>query len=171
MANKVGALGRVYLVDINFSMLQVGRDRVLDAGKSKIITCLQADAEKLPFLDNSFDVLTMAFGLRNVTAKKTALAEMYRVLKPGGSALILEFSELQLQSLRGLYDAYSFRVIPKLGKLITKDESSYKYLVESIRRHPKQEELKLWFYEAGFDSCEVVNLTAGVVAIHHGVKY
>ncbi len=168
---KVGTSGHVYLVDINAAMLNVGRDRLTDLGIINNVTYIQANAENLPFADNSFDVVSIAFGLRNVTHKDTALESMYRVLKPGGQLLVLEFSAPVLPLLQKIYDSYSFNVIPQLGEWITDDKASYQYLVESIRRHPKQEKLKNMMLEAGFDRCEYHNLSGGIVALHRGWKY
>lgn len=167
----VGDAGEVILSDINFSMLSVGRDRLLDKGQLKGIRVVQADAEKLPFPDNYFDRLIIGFGLRNVTQKENALREMHRVLKPGGLALILEFSKVTLPILNKLYDFYSFSLLPKMGKIIAKDEDSYRYLAESIRMHPDQDTLKKLMENAGFEDCDYHNLTGGIVALHRGFKY
>jgi demethylmenaquinone methyltransferase/2-methoxy-6-polyprenyl-1,4-benzoquinol methylase len=150
MAKKVGKDGTVVLADINESMLRVGRDRLIDAGVGAQVKFNVANAEALSFPDNHFDVVTMAFGLRNVTHKEQALAEIYRVLKPGGQALILEFSKVHNPLLSQAYDIYSFNILPKMGKLIAKDEASYQYLAESIRMHPDQETLKTMMVTAGF---------------------
>lgn len=171
-AKKVGTQaaynpGQVILTDINASMLGVGRDRMIDAGLS--IPATQCNAEKLPFADAYFDCVIVAFGLRNMTHKEVALAEMQRVLKPGGRLLVLEFSKVW-QPLEKLYDTYSFKLLPKLGKWIANDEPSYRYLAESIRMHPDQETLKQMMHTAGFDKVDYYNLTAGVVALHKGVK-
>jgi len=168
---RVGDQGQVCLVDINAEMLRVGRDRLLDRGIVGKVNYFQADAELLPFPDNHFNCVTIAFGLRNVTRKENALREMQRVLKPGGQLLVLEFSKPALPILKSIYDTYSFSVLPKLGALVAGDEASYQYLVESIRRHPDQETLKQMFLEAGFDNCEYHNLTGGIVALHRGWKY
>lgn len=167
-ATIVGEQGQVVLADINAAMLQVGRDRLLNKGQA--ISYAQVNAETLPFADNSFDIITIAFGLRNVTDKEMALASMLRVLKPGGRVLILEFSELQIRPLKPLYDLYSFKVLPLLGKLIAKDADSYRYLAESIRMHPNQETLLQMMQRVGFDRCDFHNLSGGVVALHRGYK-
>lgn len=171
-ARKVGTQsvhnpGQVILTDINASMLGVGRDRLIDDGLN--IPAAQCNAETLPFADETFDCVIVAFGLRNMTHKDAALREMQRVLKPGGRLLVLEFSKVW-QPLEKLYDAYSFKLLPKLGKWIANDEPSYRYLAESIRMHPDQETLKQMMYEAGFAKVDYYNLTAGVVALHKGVK-
>ena len=166
----VGDSGKVVLADINNSMLQVGRKRLLDQGIFQNIECVQANAECLPFPDNSFDCITIAFGLRNVTRKQQALQSMYRVLKPGGRLLVLEFSKPRFPGLKPLYDAYSFSILPKLGKWIANDSDSYQYLAESIRRHPDQETLKSMMLEAGFIKVDYHNLTGGIVALHKGIK-
>lgn len=170
-AKIVGKNGKVVMTDINDAMLQVGRDRLVDAGMLGNVECIQADAEKLPFEDNHFDCITIAFGLRNVTNKAAALQSMYRVLKPGGKLLVLEFSHPQNPALNKLYDVYSFNVIPKLGELVTQDRDSYQYLVESIRMHPNQETLKSMMMEAGFEDVDYFNLSGGIVALHKGFKY
>ncbi|HSI22663.1 MAG TPA: bifunctional demethylmenaquinone methyltransferase/2-methoxy-6-polyprenyl-1,4-benzoquinol methylase UbiE [Methylophilaceae bacterium] len=167
-AKKVGKLGKVVLTDINASMLSVGRDRMLDEGLA--VPAAQCDAEKLPFPDNYFDCVSVAFGLRNMTHKDLALKEMLRVLKPGGRLLVLEFSQVW-KPLQPAYDAYSFKLLPVMGKLLARDEDSYRYLAESIRMHPDQETLKQMMLDAGFDKVDYNNLTAGVVALHKGVKY
>ena len=164
---KVGASGSVILTDINASMLTVGRDRMIDAGLN--VPALQCDAEQLPFADNSFDCVVVAFGLRNMTHKELALKEMHRVLKIGGRLLVLEFSKVW-QPLEKIYDIYSFKFLPFMGKLIAKDASSYQYLAESIRMHPDQETLKEMMQEAGFKKVDYYNLTAGVAALHKGYK-
>ena len=167
-ARLVGAEGEVILADINAAMLQVGRDRLLDKGI--MVDYARANAEQLPFADNSFDVISMAFGLRNVTHKEIALKSMLRVLKPGGQVLILEFSELRLRTLKPFYDLYSFKILPLLGRLVTKDAASYRYLAESIRMHPNQETLLQMMQQAGFERCDYHNLSGGIVAIHRGYK-
>lgn len=171
-AKRVGAFdktgGQVWLTDINNAMLTVGRDRLLDEGV--ITPAAQCDAEKLPFPDNYFDIVTVAFGLRNMTHKDRALAEMRRVLRPGGRLLVLEFSKIA-KPLQPLYDAYSFKVLPWLGEKIAGDAASYKYLAESIRMHPDQATLKAMMEQAGLERVEVFNLTAGVVALHRGYKF
>lgn len=170
-ANIVGKTGKVIMSDINEDMLQIGRDRLVDQGIISNIHCVQADAEQLPFIDNYFDCVSIAFGLRNVTRKLTALKSMYRVLKPGGKLLILEFSHTKIPLLKKLYDAYSFNIIPKLGEWVTNDRDSYQYLIESIRMHPDQAHLKQMLEEAGFEEVEYVNLCGGIVALHKGFKY
>lgn len=170
-ANKVGKEGVVILADINNAMLLQGRERLTNEGIVGHIQFVQADAEQLPFLDNYFDCITIAFGLRNVTQKENALRSMYRVLKPGGKLLILEFSKPTIPGLNKIYDAYSFNIIPKLGEWICNDRDSYQYLVESIRMHPNQDALKAMMLEAGFDNVEYHNLTGGIVALHKGFKY
>ena len=166
-AQKVGVEGQVILTDINASMLGVGRDRMLDAGLN--VPALQCDAEKLPFPDNYFDCVIVAFGLRNMTHKDRALAEMQRVLKVGGRLLVLEFSKVW-QPLSKVYDAYSFKLLPLMGKLLAKDAESYQYLAESIRMHPDQETLKQMMINAGLSKVDYYNLAAGVVALHKGYK-
>jgi demethylmenaquinone methyltransferase/2-methoxy-6-polyprenyl-1,4-benzoquinol methylase len=168
---NIGQNGRVIMTDINEAMLEVGRDRLIDAGYLSNIHFVQADAENLPFKNNYFDCVTIAFGLRNVTNKTDALKSMLRVLKPGGKLLVLEFSHPPIPLLHKIYDAYSFNVIPKLGEMITKDRDSYQYLVESIRKHPDQETLKNMMVEAGFEDVEYFNLSDGIVALHKGWKY
>jgi len=170
-AKIVGKQGKVIMTDINEAMLSVGRDRLADQGIIGNVDCVQADAENLPFADNYFDCATIAFGLRNVTNKHAALASLYRVLKPGGRLLILEFSHPTLPLINTLYDLYSFHVIPKLGEIITRDRGSYQYLVESIRMHPDQETLKAMMLEAGFEDVDYLNLSGGIVALHKGFKY
>ncbi len=170
MAPKVGKDGLIVLADINAAMLRNGRDRMLDTGLANITRTAQVNAEALPFASNTFNVVTMAFGLRNVTEKSNALKSIFRTLKPGGRLLVLEFSKVQLDAMAPIYDWYSFKVLPKLGKYIAKDEDSYRYLAESIRQHPDQDTLKSMFSEAGFEMCKVHNLLGGMVAIHSGVK-
>ena len=165
---QVGSSGQVVLTDINNAMLRVGRDRLLDAGITTPVT--QCDAEQLPFPDNHFDCVSIAFGLRNVTRKDAALREMHRVLKPGGRVIVLEFSKVA-KPLEKIYDAYSFKLLPKLGQLIANDADSYRYLAESIRMHPGQEQLKQMMLAAGLESVEYFNLTGGVVAVHRGYKF
>lgn len=167
LAQRAGKTGQVWLTDINADMLRRGRDRLIDAGH--VLPAVRCDAEKLPFPDDYFDCVTVAFGLRNMTHKETALQEMQRVLRPGGRLLVLEFSRVW-KPLEPLYDAYSFGVLPLLGKLITNDAASYRYLAESIRMHPSQSELAQIMREAGFDRVEYFNLSAGVVALHRGFK-
>jgi demethylmenaquinone methyltransferase/2-methoxy-6-polyprenyl-1,4-benzoquinol methylase len=170
IAARTGPLGRVVLSDINNAMIQAGRRRLLDHGVANTVEFVQADAEHLPFLDASFDCITMAFGLRNVTHQQQALVSMYRVLKPGGRLLILEFSR-PAALLRPAYDFYSFNILPRLGGLIAHDAASYQYLAESIRMHPDQETLKGMLESAGFEDCDYHNLTAGIVAIHRGYRF
>lgn len=169
LSKRVGKTGRVVLSDINQAMLSVGRDRLEDQGMVGNIEYALANAEDLPFSDGEFNLVTIAFGLRNVTDKDQALREMYRVLKPGGKALILEFSEVQSEAMKKMYDVYSFGVLPVLGKFVAQDEDSYRYLAESIRKHPPQEELAGMMRDAGFDEVRYRNLTGGVVAIHSGI--
>lgn len=166
----VGPQGLVTLTDINASMLCVGRDRLTDKGYTNNVEYVQADAEHLPFPDNSYNCVTISFGLRNVTRKQAALNEMYRVLKPGGRALILEFSHPSSPVFSKVYDNYSFNILPALGKWIVDDEESYRYLAESIRVHPNQETLLEMLYTAGFERCDFHNLTGGIVALHRGFK-
>lgn len=170
MLRQVGKEGRVVLSDINPSMLAVGRDRLLDAGFVGNVECLVADAERLPFADNSFDCLTIGFGLRNVTDKAAALRSMHRVLRPGGHLLVLEFSTPIAPGLKPLYDAYSFNVLPTLGRLVAGDRDSYRYLAESIRMHPDQETLLEMLRSAGFAQARYHNLSGGIVALHRGYK-
>lgn len=167
----VGSTGKVVLADINGSMLNVGRDRLLDKGYAGNIEFVQANAEMLPFEDNSFDVCTISFGLRNVTDKQKALESIFRVLKPGGRLLVLEFSKPESELLRKAYDRYSFSMLPLMGKLVTNDAESYRYLAESIRMHPDQKTLKHMMRQAGFEQVEFSNLTGGIVALHRGFKY
>jgi len=166
-AKKVGVDGQVILTDINASMLNVGRDRMLDAGLN--VPALQCDAEKLPFPNHYFDCVIVAFGLRNMTHKDLALAEMHRVLKVGGRLLVLEFSKVW-QPLSKVYDVYSFKLLPLMGKLLAQDSESYQYLAESIRMHPDQETLKQMMIDAGLNKVDYYNLAAGVVALHKGYK-
>lgn len=170
LARRVGSAGSVILVDINESMLSIGRDRLIDQGIAGTVQYVQANAESLPFPDNTFDVVTIAFGLRNVTHKDQALASMHRVLQPGGRVVILEFSQLVMPLLQRLYDSYSFNVLPGLGKLVVGDAESYRYLLESIRRHPDQETLKRMMESAGFDLIAYYNLSGGIAAVHCGYK-
>ena len=166
-AKKVGASGKVVHTDINEAMLRTGRERLLDAGVA--LPTLVCDAEKLPFPDGHFDVVTVAFGLRNMTHKDVALKEMNRVLKPGGKLLVLEFSKVA-KPLQKAYDWYSFNVLPRLGKVVAGDDSSYRYLAESIRMHPTQDELKALMKEGGFGHVDYHNMSGGVVALHVGIK-
>ncbi|BBP45064.1 ubiquinone/menaquinone biosynthesis C-methyltransferase UbiE [Thiosulfatimonas sediminis] len=170
-AKRVGKTGQVILADINESMVRVGRDRLINQGISGNVDYTITNAEALAFPDNSFDVATIAFGLRNVTNKDQALAELYRVLKPGGQLLILEFSKVTNPAMAKLYDFYSFNILPKMGKVIADDEASYQYLAESIRMHPDQETLKQMMLQAGFDKAEYLNMSQGIVALHRGWKY
>jgi len=165
--DKVGRSGQVILTDINNAMLRVGRDRLLDEGKAT--PTAQCDAEHLPFPDNYFDCVSIAFGLRNVTHKDAALREMHRVLKPGGRVIVLEFSKVA-KPLEKMYDLYSFKLLPKMGEIIANDADSYRYLAESIRMHPGQEELKQMMIDAGLERVEYFNMTGGVVAVHRGYK-
>jgi demethylmenaquinone methyltransferase/2-methoxy-6-polyprenyl-1,4-benzoquinol methylase len=167
-ARRVGDGGMVVLTDINGAMLGVGRDRLLDEGV--VVPAAQCDAERLPFRSDTFDCVTVAFGLRNMTRKDAALAEMRRVLRPGGRLLVLEFSRVW-KPLAPLYDVYSFQVLPRLGRAVAGDADSYRYLAESIRMHPDQETLKARMYGAGFDKVDYLNMAAGIVALHRGVKY
>lgn len=168
--NKIGHEGNAILLDINEAMLNVGRDRLLNSGLTEV-KVIQANAEYLPFAESSFDCLSIAFGLRNVTHKEIALQAMCRVLKPGGRLLVLEFSKPILGVLQTLYDRYSFNFLPKLGAWIANDEVSYRYLVESIRRHPDQKSLQTLILNAGFDECEYYNLSGGIVALHRAWKF
>ncbi|GKS69060.1 demethylmenaquinone methyltransferase / 2-methoxy-6-polyprenyl-1,4-benzoquinol methylase [Nitrosomonas sp. PY1] len=164
---KVGNSGEVWLTDINNSMLSIGRDRLIDEGNPTPVA--QCDAEKLPYPDNYFHCVCVAFGLRNMTHKDIALKEMLRVIKPGGTVIVLEFSKV-MKPLQPIYDAYSFKLLPLMGKLVTNDAESYRYLAESIRVHPSQHELKELMEDAGFEFVEYFNLSAGIVALHRGYK-
>jgi len=166
----VGSTGNVVLADINDSMLKVGRDKLIDQGHVGNIFYTQTDAQALPFPDNTFDCITIAFGLRNVTDKDMALSSMQRVLKPGGRLLVLEFSKPKNPLLEKAYDLYSFSVLPVMGKLVANDSESYRYLAESIRMHPDQETLKGMMENAGFGQCKYYDMTGGIVALHKGVK-
>lgn len=168
MREKVGPTGEVWLTDINHSMLSEGRDRLTDSGL--LLPVAQCDAEKLPFPDDYFDCVTVAFGLRNMTDKAAALAQMWRVLRPGGRLLVLEFSKVW-KPLAPLYDLYSFGLLPRMGQMIAKDAGSYRYLAESIRVHPDQDALRRLIQDAGFDRVDYFNLSAGVVALHRGFKF
>ena len=170
LARQVGARGLVVLSDINAAMLARGRDRLLDAGFAGNVACVQANAERLPFRDGTFDCITIGFGLRNVTDKPAALGAMRRALKPGGQLLVLEFSQPRLPGLKPLYDAYSFHVLPRLGKLVAGDEASYRYLAESIRRHPDAETLLAMLRDAGLEGCRYHLLSGGIVAVHRGYR-
>ena len=166
---KVGDSGKVILSDINGSMLEEGRKNLINHGVIDV-DFIQANAESLPFEDNTFDCVSIAFGLRNVTHKNIALKQMHRVLKKGGSLLVLEFSKVENEMLEKIYDAYSFNLIPKLGQFFANDEDSYQYLAESIRKHPDQETLKTMALDAGFGFCEYHNLSGGIVALHKAIK-
>ncbi len=167
----VGKEGQVILADINDSMLKVGRDKLRDLGVVSNVQYVQANAQALPFPENTFDLITIAFGLRNVTDKDEALRSMYRVLKPGGRLLVLEFSKPSNELLSKAYDLYSFNLLPTMGKVIANDSESYKYLAESIRMHPDQDTLQSMMDNAGFDQTQYYNLTGGIVALHRGYKY
>jgi demethylmenaquinone methyltransferase/2-methoxy-6-polyprenyl-1,4-benzoquinol methylase len=167
----VGREGKVILADINSSMLNVGRDKLRDKGLVQNIEYVQANAQYLPFEDNTFDIVTIAFGLRNVTDKDMALRSIYRVLKPGGRLLVLEFSKPEHELISKAYDFYSFNILPKMGELVAKDGDSYQYLAESIRMHPDQDTLKNMMDSAGFEQTSFKNLTGGVVALHKGYKF
>jgi len=169
-ADLVGPEGLVLMTDINAAMLQVGRDRMVDRGHAGNLNYVQVNAEALPVPDDSIDLVTIAFGLRNVTNKEQALGAMYRALRPGGRALILEFSKPLNKPLEKVYDLYSFKLLPKMGELVAKDAESYRYLAESIRMHPDQNTLKGMMEGAGFERCDVHNLTGGIVAVHRGFK-
>ena len=169
-AQRVEEHGQVVLADINDAMLMAGRNRLIDRGVGRQIQYLQTDAQHLPFANDTFDCITIAFGLRNVTDKDTALNSMLRVLKPGGRLLVLEFSKPTNRLLSKVYDEYSFRFLPLMGKLVAGDAGSYRYLAESIRMHPNQETLKTMMIDAGFECCEYYNMTGGIVALHKGVK-
>jgi len=171
LARQVGTEGLAVLTDINREMLARGRDRLLDAGLCSNVAFVIADAERLPFADRSFDCVTIGFGLRNVTDKAAALVAMRRVLRPGGRLLVLEFSKLQLVPLQPVYDAWSFKVLPRLGSLVAEDEASYRYLAESIRMHPDQPTLAAMMKDAGFEDCRWHNLAGGIVALHVGCVY
>ena len=168
-SKKVGPQGHVILADINAAMLKQGRSRLVDAGVAGNLSITQVDAQELPFADSTFDCITMAFGLRNVTDKDAALRSMFATLKPGGKAMILEFSEPN-KAIKPAYDLYSFKVLPTLGKLVADDPDSYQYLAESIRVHPNQDTLKAMMEEAGFERCRYHNLAAGIVALHIGYR-
>jgi demethylmenaquinone methyltransferase/2-methoxy-6-polyprenyl-1,4-benzoquinol methylase len=171
LSKKVGDSGQVMLTDINAAMLNVGRDRLLDEGLFKNIHFIQGNAQCLPFADNVFHCITMGFGLRNVTDKEEALRSMYRVCKPGGKLMVLEFSTPTFPGLKPLYDWYSFNILPKVGQLFAQDEASYQYLAESIRMHPSQPDLKEMIEKAGFEECHYHNLSGGIVALHIAYKY
>jgi demethylmenaquinone methyltransferase / 2-methoxy-6-polyprenyl-1,4-benzoquinol methylase len=171
LARQVGERGCVVLVDINAAMLQRGRDRLIEEGFLPQVEYVQADAEQLPFVEGCFDCVTIGFGLRNVTDKDAALRSMHRVLRPGGQLLILEFSRPTLPALARLYEAYCLGVLPRLGRLVASDADSYRYLAESIQRHPDQQTLLQMMSEAGFDACRYHNLSGGIVALHRGYRY
>lgn len=170
-SDLVGPTGKVVLADINDSMLKVGRAKLRDRGIVGNVNYVQANAEALPFPDNYFDIITIAFGLRNVTDKDAALRSMQRVLKPGGKLLVLEFSKPQHEVMRKIYDTYSFKILPKMGQMITDDADSYEYLAESIRMHPDQDTLKQMMCDAGFEQVDYTNMTDGIVALHRGYKF
>ena len=170
-AKRVGKTGRVVLADINESMVRVGRDRLINDGIAGNVEYAITNAEALAFPDNTFDLCTIAFGLRNVTNKDKALEELCRVLKPGGQLMVLEFSKVTQPLLAKAYDFYSFNILPKMGKLIANDEASYQYLAESIRMHPDQETLKQMMLDAGFDKAEYLNMSEGIVALHRAWKF
>ena len=170
LSRLVGSEGKVILADINAAMLEVGRDRLIDKGATGNIEVVQADAQVLPFEDNSIDCITIAFGLRNVTDKDMALRSMLRVLRPGGRLLVLEFSKPTSPLLGKVYDQYSFQILPAMGRLIAQDADSYRYLAESIRKHPDQETLLDMMRDAGFAECQYHNMTGGIVAVHRGLK-
>lgn len=169
-ADLVGPEGLVAMTDINAAMLEQGRARMIDSGHLRNVTYAQVDAETIPFPDNTFDCVTIAFGLRNVTRKDKALAEMQRVLRPGGRVLVLEFSHPVSRPLKSLYDLYSFKALPLMGRFVASDADSYRYLAESIRMHPDQTTLKTMMEDAGLERCDYHNLTGGIVAVHRGFK-
>ncbi|AHE68367.1 ubiquinone/menaquinone biosynthesis methyltransferase [Legionella oakridgensis ATCC 33761 = DSM 21215] len=171
LSKKVGNTGQVILADINPAMLKVGRQRLLDEGLLDNLSFIQANAETLPFAENSFHCITIAFGLRNVTDKDKALRSMFRTCKPGGKIMVLEFSTPVLPGLKPFYDWYSFQILPRIGKLFAQDSNSYQYLAESIRMHPSQDALKTMIEQAGFEDCHYYNLTGGIVALHIAYKY
>jgi demethylmenaquinone methyltransferase/2-methoxy-6-polyprenyl-1,4-benzoquinol methylase len=171
LARQVGERGLIVLADINAAMLRRGRDRLIDEGRVGNVAYVQADAERLPFPDGTFDCITIGFGLRNVTDKPAALASMRCALKPGGQLLVLEFSHPSVPGLKPLYDAYSFRILPLLGRWVAGDEASYRYLAESIRMHPDQATLLRMMQEAGLEGCRYHNLSGGIVAVHRGYRY
>lgn len=171
LCDKVGPSGQVVLADINAAMLAVGRDRLIDRGQFANVHVVQANGQTLPFADNSFDCITIGFGLRNITDKKAALASMYRVCKPGGRLLVLEFSSPTLPGLKPLYDWYSFNILPKVGQWLANDAASYQYLAESIRMHPDQASLAKMIESVGFEDCRYHNLSGGITALHIAYKY
>lgn len=170
MAPLLNDKGRLYVTDINPSMLKIAKEKMLEIGHINGVTFLQADAQCLPFVDNSFDLITIGFGLRNVTDKERALKSIYSALKPGGKLLILEFSQPQFPLLGKFYDFYSFNLLPNLGRFVAGDDKSYRYLAQSIRMHPNQDKLCHMMQLAGFENCQYTNLTGGIVAIHRGYK-
>ncbi|MEM7467353.1 MAG: bifunctional demethylmenaquinone methyltransferase/2-methoxy-6-polyprenyl-1,4-benzoquinol methylase UbiE [Pseudomonadota bacterium] len=170
IARSLDEQGTVVLTDINQAMLMIGRDRCIDENAGSNIVFAQADAQSLPFGEFEFDLVTIAFGLRNVTDKQVALNEMFRVLKPGGKAMVLEFSKLEINALSAAYDTFSFKVLPKLGRLIADDSESYQYLAESIRMHPAQGDLLAMMQDAGFERCKYHNILGGIVALHEGIR-
>ena len=170
LAPKVTDKVHIIVGDINQGMLDVGKDRLIDAGLWGQVTTQQMNAESLPFEEDTFDLVTIAFGLRNVTNQQNALDEMYRVLKPGGKLMILEFTRVNLKFLSKIYDIYSFKILPKIGEIVANDRDSYQYLAESIRKHPDQETLKSMMEQSGFELCKVENLSGGIVAVHSGYK-
>lgn len=170
-SRMVGETGEVILADINSSMLEVGREKLRNLGVVGNVSYVQANAECLPFAENTFDCIVISFGLRNVTDKDKALRSMYRVLKPGGRLLVLEFSKPIIDPISQLYNFYSFNILPKIGEIVVNDAESYRYLAESIRMHPKQDELKSMMEQAGFESVNYYNLSAGIVALHRGYKF
>jgi demethylmenaquinone methyltransferase/2-methoxy-6-polyprenyl-1,4-benzoquinol methylase len=171
MHAKLSDEGHIYLTDINKAMLDVGRSKLLDEGIYNKISFIEGNAECLPYKDNYFDLITIGFGLRNVTDKPKALASMCRVLKPGGKLVVLEFSKPTIPGLGAIYDWYSFNILPKMGEWLAKDKDSYQYLAESIRMHPNQQDLKAMIEHAGFSDCQFMNLTGGIVAMHTAYKY
>ena len=171
LSKKIGKSGKIILADINQSMLQLGRDKMVEHGIIKQVSYLLADAENLPLCSNSLDGIIIAFGLRNLTDKSAALNEMYRVLKPSGKVTILEFSTVTNPNIETLYNFYSFNILPKIGKLVVNDADSYTYLAESIKMHPNQEELQLLMQQANFEECSFQNLSFGITAIHTGYKF
>ena len=170
LAPKVTKSGHIIVGDINQEMLDVGKDRLIDAGLYGLVTTQQMNAEELPFEEDTFDLITMAFGLRNVTNQQKALNDMHRVLKPGGKLMVLEFTQVNLKFLAKIYDFYSFKILPEIGEIVAKDRDSYQYLAESIRKHPNQQKLKGMLEKAGFELCKVENMSGGIVAIHTGYK-
>ncbi|OUU80295.1 MAG: bifunctional demethylmenaquinone methyltransferase/2-methoxy-6-polyprenyl-1,4-benzoquinol methylase [Gammaproteobacteria bacterium TMED78] len=170
LSKQVGSKGKIFATDINANMLEIGRDKAIDSSAFKNISFVQADAENLPFSSFAFDCITIGFGLRNVTDKPLALSSMFNALKPGGRLLILEFSKANLGLLEKLYDFYSFNILPKIGEFVLSDKSSYEYLVESIRRHPNQDDLKKMMEQNGFENCKYYNLSSGIVSLHIGFR-